>query len=290
MACIIDKFSDDESDLELSTSTLDALKSFYAERDARAEQFAKLQAEAEERHALNVKLSMDAFTEDWNESQFWYSDETATFLAKQLLAGATPTTSIAVVSAPSVFVQLKNLLNSDAYKDKPKPKLTLLEHDNRFAVFADEFIFYDFAQPLKLPSHLKGAFDRVIVDPPFLSEDCQIKAALTVRWMLKSPQGNEEEEEEEEGREKGEKPKIIACTGERMETLVTEKLYKSYGLRTTTFEPKHARGLSNEFYCYANFEVKPEEGAGAETPEGKGWTLRELGWKEKEGAATAAAA
>ncbi|KAK3487238.1 putative N6-adenine methyltransferase-domain-containing protein [Neurospora crassa] len=277
MACIIDKFSDDESDLELSGSTLDALKSFYAERDARAEQFAKLQAEAEERHALNVKLSMDAFTEDWNESQFWYSDETATFLAKQLLAGATPTTSIAVVSAPSVFVQLKNLLNSDAYKDKPKPKLTLLEHDNRFAVFADEFVFYDFAQPLKLPSHLKGAFDRVIVDPPFLSEDCQTKAALTVRWMLKSEENDE-------------KPKIIACTGERMETLVTEKLYKSYGLRTTTFEPKHARGLSNEFYCYANFEVKPEEGAGAETPEGKGWTLRELGWKEKEGAATAAAA
>ncbi|KAK3348100.1 putative N6-adenine methyltransferase-domain-containing protein [Neurospora tetraspora] len=273
MACIIDKFSDDESDLELSSSTLDALKSFYADRDARAEQFAKLQAEAEERHALNVKLSMDAFTEDWNESQFWYSDETATFLAKQLLSGATPTTSIAVVSAPSVFVQLKNLLNSDAYADKPKPKLTLLEHDNRFAVFADEFVFYDFAQPLKLPATLKGAFDRVIVDPPFLSEDCQTKAALTVRWMFKPSSGPE---------------KIIACTGERMEKLVTEKLYKSYGVRTTTFEPKHARGLSNEFYCYANFEVKPEEGAGAETPEGKGWTLRELGWKEKEGAATAA--
>ncbi|KAJ4421524.1 Protein-lysine N-methyltransferase efm5, partial [Neurospora sp. IMI 360204] len=238
MACIIDKFSDDESDLELSSSTLDALKSFYADRDARAEQFAKLQAETEERHALNVKLSMDAFTEDWNESQFWYSDETATFLAKQLLSGATPTTSIAVVSTPSVFVQLKNLLNSDAYADKPKPKLTLLEHDNRFAVFADEFVFYDFAQPLKLPAALKGAFDRVIVDPPFLSEDCQTKAALTVRWMLK-PSGPE---------------KIIACTGERTETLVTEKLYKSYGVRTTTFEPKHARGLSNEFYCYANFE------------------------------------
>ncbi|CCC09482.1 hypothetical protein SMACR_03512 [Sordaria macrospora] len=280
MACIIDKFSDDESDLELSGSTLDALKSFYAERDARAEQFAKLQAEAEERHALNVKLSMDAFTEDWNESQFWYSDETATFLAKQLLAGATESTSIAVVSAPSVFVQLKNILNSDSWAGmgRPKPKLTLLEHDNRFAVFADEFVFYDFAQPFKLPAHLKGAFDRVIVDPPFLSEDCQTKAALTVRWMLK-PSGPE---------------KIIACTGERMEKLVTEKLYKSYGVRTTTFEPKHARGLSNEFYCYANFEVEPEEGAAAgnETPEAKGWTLRELGWKGKEGggAATAPAA
>lgn len=57
----------------LSASSLDALKSFYAERDARAEQFAKLQAEAEEQHAAGQtkSLSMEAFVEDWNESQFW---------------------------------------------------------------------------------------------------------------------------------------------------------------------------------------------------------------------------
>ncbi len=47
--------------------------------------------------------------------------------------------------------------------------------------------------------------------------------------------------------------RLIVCTGERMESLVT-KLYKPFGLRTTTYEPTHARGLSNEFYCYANFE------------------------------------
>jgi Probable N6-adenine methyltransferase len=38
-----------------------------------------------------------------------------------------------------------------------------------------------------------------------------------------------------------------------METLVN-KLYKAFELKTTTFEPAHAKGLSNEFYCYANFE------------------------------------
>lgn len=53
---------------------------------------------------------MDAFTEDWNASQFWYNDETAMVLAKQLLEGATDDTRIAVVSAPSAFIQLKNLL------------------------------------------------------------------------------------------------------------------------------------------------------------------------------------
>jgi hypothetical protein len=46
--------------------------------------------------------------------------------------------------------------------------------------------------------------------------------------------------------------KVILVTGERMESLVT-KLYKSFGLRTTTFDVVH-KGLRNEFNCYANFE------------------------------------
>ncbi|KAK4161674.1 putative N6-adenine methyltransferase-domain-containing protein [Cladorrhinum sp. PSN259] len=232
----------------LSSSALDALKEFYAERDARAEQFAKLQQKAEEQHAETQKLSMEAFTEDWNESQFWYSDECASFLAKQLLKDATPDMTIAVVSAPSVFVQLKNILNA-ADPAQPKPKLVLLEHDNRFAVFP-EFVFYDFAQPTKLPAELKSSIDRMIVDPPFLSEDCQTKAAITVQWMFKKFSNLDE------------KPRLIVCTGERMEALVS-KLYKSYGLYTTDYDPVHARGLSNEFYCYANFGS--------------------LGWKVREG-------
>jgi len=41
-----------------------------------------------------------------------YSDETATLLAQQLLDDATADSHIAVVSAPSVFVALKNALVS----------------------------------------------------------------------------------------------------------------------------------------------------------------------------------
>lgn len=48
--------------------------------------------------------------------------------------------------------------------------------------------------------------------------------------------------------------RLIVCTGERMENLITTKLYKSLGVKTTDYEIVHARGLSNEFYCYANFE------------------------------------
>lgn len=66
----------------LSSSALDALKEFYAERDAREERFAKLKAQAEEQFDAASAgaaagggpvqpLSMDVFAEDWNKSQFW---------------------------------------------------------------------------------------------------------------------------------------------------------------------------------------------------------------------------
>jgi hypothetical protein len=55
------------------------LKEFYADRDARLKQFEDLKAVAEDEHAASSSsaagatalLSMEAFAEDWNESQFW---------------------------------------------------------------------------------------------------------------------------------------------------------------------------------------------------------------------------
>lgn len=86
-------------------------------------------------------------------------------------------------------VSLQRHIQADA-----RPKLLLLEHDDRFGVFS-EYQFYDFNQPFKLPgtypasqpftpppltkngylAQLKGSVDHIICDPPFLSEDCQTK-------------------------------------------------------------------------------------------------------------------
>lgn len=140
-----------------------------------------------------------------------------------------------------------------------RPRLILLEHDRRFAVFGNEFLYYDFNEPTKLPATLRGAADRLICDPPFLSEDCQTKSepactlclsvlvlptnlavALTLRWLGKPGPGT----------------RIISCTGERMAELITTKLYKAQGVRVTTHLPQHANGLSNEFLTYANFECE----------------------------------
>ena len=64
----------------------------------------------------------------------------------------------------------------------------LFEYDERFAVFKHEFVYYDFQQPLKLQADLKGTFDRVICDPPFLSEDCQTKGTLEFQGWLAEPE------------------------------------------------------------------------------------------------------
>lgn len=59
----------------LSGSALDALKEFYADRDARQKQFEELKAQVEGEfdETAQKPLSMEAFTEDWNSSQFWVS-------------------------------------------------------------------------------------------------------------------------------------------------------------------------------------------------------------------------
>lgn len=102
----LEMLTDDQDDMPvLSLSALTALQSFYTERDTDLDAFHQFQANR------NVEqVSMSDFKEDWNASQFWFTDATAEFLANQLLREATPETSIAVVSAPSVFIMLQNIL------------------------------------------------------------------------------------------------------------------------------------------------------------------------------------
>ena len=76
-------------------------------------------------------------------------------------------------------------------------------------------------------------------------------AALTVRWLWKPT-------DPDPAPDSSIRPsRLVVCTGERMESLVL-KLYGGAAMaaKTTTFEPAHARGLGNEFYCYANFECE----------------------------------
>lgn len=160
----------------LSASTLAALREFQSEQDARTSHFAQLASQADT--AFRAK-SIDEFQEDWNLSQFWYSEATQTLLARELLDGATSGTRTIIISAPSVYAAL---LRECKDKDELLQNVWLMEFDDRFELLAKpgRFVKYDFNRPLEVPRELKGSFDRVLVDPPFLSNECQSKGMCIV--------------------------------------------------------------------------------------------------------------
>jgi hypothetical protein len=190
---------------------------------------------------------MAAFMEDWNTSQFWYTQETADNLARELLKDATSADAIAFVSAPSAFLAARNML---AKVDKAdRPGITLLEYDERFAIFP-EFVRYDYNKPLDLPWSLKKIFTRVIADPPFLSDECQTKMALTINWLAANPAAPPPTNPSSL-----DSLWLAVSTGERVGPIL-QKLYGKKGLKRTDFEVKHQKGLSNEFHLYANFATE----------------------------------
>ena len=252
-------------------------------------------------------LSIQDFPEDWNASQFWYTSSTATFYAKVLLHDITPDTNIVIVSTPSVYMALRNLLSTGQSHKSPIPapkKITLLEFDHRFADVLDggEYVHYDFRYPLRLPKGLKGFADRVICDPPFLSKECQTAMSQTIRWLIKEPLQQMSKEVDDSNKQSttppregqtgsddvnsltsqpstsgpsapilantiqpSPQPQIIISTGRLAEDYMLP-LYSGWNpkipdLRNTTFNPQHEQGrLTNEWGCYANFEVVIDEG------------------------------
>jgi hypothetical protein len=89
---------------------------------------------------------------------------------------------------------------------------------------------------MRFPTTLRGKVDRILADPPFLSDECLTRTAMTVRALLKKDSGQ-----------------TMVCTGRKMEDLVP-KLFP--GVRIVEFEPKHKGGLANAFGCFMDWEGK----------------------------------
>ncbi|EJT41731.1 YGR001C-like protein [Saccharomyces kudriavzevii IFO 1802] len=158
----------------LSANALAALEEFNKEQQKHQEVFQKLYDQTDEDFQKKKKEEgINLFKEDWQLSQFWYSDETAAILADVLLEGADENTVIAIVSAPSVYAAIQK----KPIGEIPTKHIYLYEYDKRFELLAgnDHFFFYDYNEPLELSDKTKGKVDRLLIDPPFLNEDCQTK-------------------------------------------------------------------------------------------------------------------
>jgi hypothetical protein len=89
-------------------------------------------------------------------------------------------TRCAFVSCPSLYFAL-------APTDPLRKKSCVFEFDKQWE--NDEgFVFYDYHDPEAIPAPLRGKFDYVVVDPPFISEEVWSKYAATVKVLL-SPGG-----------------------------------------------------------------------------------------------------
>lgn len=210
---------DDDTE-QLSASTLAALKEFYEEREKNSDR--------------------NLADENWELSQFWYTEKTSTILAEECyrLVADLGGGKIACVSCPTVFKTLRDLIEcrrtSNGDGAEPKIETFLFEFDRRFEeLYGDQFVFYDYNRPTEgFRRDFRKFFDVLIVDPPFLSDECLTKIAETIKFLTKfidSP--------------------LILCTGAVMETLSRRLL----GVVPCKFSPKHVRKLGNEFKCYINY-------------------------------------
>lgn len=96
-----------------------------------------------------------------------------------MISGYTLASRIACVSAPSVYQKLRELHGGDIC-------VYIFEYDKRFAIYGEEFVFYDYNSPLDLPGRVaEHSFDIVVADPPYLSEECLRKTSQTIRFLTR---------------------------------------------------------------------------------------------------------
>ncbi|XP_023015409.2 EEF1A lysine methyltransferase 1 [Leptinotarsa decemlineata] len=204
--------SDDEDVPQLSAETFAVLQEFYKEQEERES---------------NLVLDTDpnaSLEEDWQLSQFWYDDHTIDVLVDVALKSVGDNGKIALVSCPTLYKKMRR-------KARENCEITLFEYDKRFSVYGKDFIFYDYKSPLDVPRDKSDYYDLVIADPPFLSDECLTKTAVTIRFLTKD--------------------KIILCTGAVMADMAKRLL----DLQKSSFEPRHKNNLANEFWCYSNFNL-----------------------------------
>lgn len=91
------------------------------------------------------------------------------------------------MSAPSVYQKLREL-HRDAVS------VCIFEYDRRFAAYGEDFVYYDYKNPVDLPERIAThSFDIVVADPPYLSEECLRKMSETIKLLTRG--------------------KILLCTG-----------------------------------------------------------------------------
>lgn len=207
---------DDEERPQLSAAAAGALREFLEEQR-------RQERDEGEKGGKGVEL----VAEDWRLSQFWYDERTALELSEEVarLASGLADAAVACVACPTLYAYLR--------KSSPDVPAQLLEYDERFGQYGDDFTFYDYNQPEALPPAMKHAYRIVVADPPYLSQECLEKVAKTVSFLAQ-PEGSF----------------LLLLTGEVQKDRALELL----NVRPCGFKPQHSNKLGNVFRLFTNYD------------------------------------
>ncbi|CAM9611944.1 unnamed protein product [Sphacelaria rigidula] len=81
----------------------------------------------------------------------------------------------AFLSTPSIFFSLDKELRS---------KCKVFDLDTKWAKDPG-FVLYDFSKPEDIPDHVRGTFDMVVVDPPFITKEVWERYAVATELLLR---------------------------------------------------------------------------------------------------------
>eukprot|EP01062_Namystynia_karyoxenos_P061979 TRINITY_DN5478_c0_g1_i1.p1 TRINITY_DN5478_c0_g1~~TRINITY_DN5478_c0_g1_i1.p1 ORF type:complete len:428 (+),score=197.77 TRINITY_DN5478_c0_g1_i1:90-1286(+) len=106
-------------------------------------------------------------------NQYWFSKATGDAFVAEVLAQSSK--GAAFISTPSLYFSLP--------EGELRSKCKVLEFDRQWEKDPG-FVFYDYRKPEEVPIALFGAFDYIVIDPPFITEECWKAYAATARLLL----------------------------------------------------------------------------------------------------------
>ena len=133
---------------------------------ARAESW--LRAHEEEHSAAGSNADLN---------QYWYSANTIATLVQAVreVPRAGARLRCAFVSTPSLFFAMDPQECIDC---------RVLDYDRALGANYEQYVFYDFHEPTKLPAELAGAFGLVVIDPPYIEQDVWRQYSKTAKFLL----------------------------------------------------------------------------------------------------------
>jgi hypothetical protein len=175
-------------------------------------------------------------------NQYWYSSTTIATLTGVVRAHVlrTPPAAraarldCAFLSTPSLFFALG---------EEERSGCRCLDYDETLGKDEPGFVRYDFRRPLELPPELHGAFECVVIDPPFITSDVWRQYAQTAGLLLR-----------EGGR-------VVLTTVIENAPLLRSLL----GVRPTLFLPS-IPNLPYQYATFANFQAPELTAANPEVP------------------------